>query len=288
MPAYKWPSWRVVGRRMFDSGWAFLRRAGTLILASMVLVWALLYFPAGHPEGGTYPGRIAALEGPHREERDELKRLEEGARADRRAAQRLQRRLASVGGSRLMLDDRLARLAEKEAKIKVLREVLDPVEDEVNELTARWKRQSYLGRLGRALEPVFRPLGWDWRVTVAALASFPAREVVVGTLGIVFRQGKVDSEEVGDPDSESAQGLGKALKDATWEDEPGRRLFAVPVALSLMVFFALCCQCASTLAVIRRETRSWRWPLFTFAYMTALAYLGALLVYQIGSRVGGA
>ena len=80
--------------------------------------------------------------------------------------------------------------------------------------------------------------------------------------------------------------LGKALKDATWDDDPGRKVFTVPTALSLMVFFALCCQCVSTLAVIRRETRSWRWPIFTFVYMTALAYLGALLVYQVGSLLG--
>ena len=66
-------------------------------------------------------------------------------------------------------------------------------------------------------------------------------------------------------------------------DNPSRKLFTVPTALSLMVFFALCCQCASTLAVIRRETRSWRWPLFTFTYMTVLAYVAALVVYQVGS-----
>jgi ferrous iron transport protein B len=108
--------------------------------------------------------------------------------------------------------------------------------------------------------------------------------VVVGTLGIVFQQGKVDSEEVRDAGFAEigATDLGVALKEAEWDDQPGRKLFSVPVALSLMVFFALCCQCASTLAVIRRETRSWRWPLFTFTYMTVLAYLGALGVYQVG------
>ena len=121
-----------------------------------------------------------------------------------------------------------------------------------------------------------KPLGWDWRIGMAAAASFPAREVVVGTLGIIYNLGQTDSEQIQEP-------LGEKLQEATWDDDPGRKVFTVPVALSLMVFFALCCQCASTLVVIRRETNSWRWPAFTFAYMTVLAYVGALLTYQIGS-----
>jgi ferrous iron transport protein B len=207
MPSYKWPSLRVVARRVIESGWMFVRRAGTVILACMVLVWVLMYFPAHD-----YPERIAAL---------------------------------------------------------------DKDDPEAKRLLAAWKRQSILGRVGRAIEPGVRPLGWDWRIGVAALASFPAREVIVGTLGVLFEQGEVEADD--------AEGLGEALKQARWQDDPARPLFTVPVALSLMVFFALCCQCASTLAVIRRETGTWRWPAFTFVYMTALAYVGALLVYQIGS-----
>jgi ferrous iron transport protein B len=144
-----------------------------------------------------------------------------------------------------------------------------------------------LGRAGKAIEPAVRPLGWDWRVGMAALASFPAREVVVGTLGVIYNQGKVDADEIRSSDDPGETKLGKALKDARWDDDPSRRVFTVPAALSLMVFFALCCQCASTLAVIRRETRSWSWPAFTFAYMTALAYVGALLTYQVGTLIAG-
>src|SRR5262249_58751241 len=105
------------------------------------------------------------------------------------------------------------------------------------------------------------------------VASFPAREVVVGTLGIIYNQGKVDSDAVREGEGETITRLGGAL----------REVLSVPGALSLMVFFALCCQCASTLAVIRRETRSWRWPAFTFVYMTVLAYMGAFAVYQLSS-----
>lgn len=131
-------------------------------------------------------------------------------------------------------------------------------------------QHSLFGRMGHAIEPVFKPLGWDWRISVAAIASFPAREVVVAVMGTLFNLGS-------EADGESEEFWG-ALRSATWPD--GRLVFNLPVALSLMVFFALCCQCGATLAVIRRETGTWRWPLFTFGYMTVLAYVAGVIVYQ--------
>jgi ferrous iron transport protein B len=141
-------------------------------------------------------------------------------------------------------------------------------------------RQSFLGRAGRFIEPVVRPLGWDWRIGCAAIASFPAREVVLGTLGVIYHLGDVDPGV-----EEGASELVRRLKAATW-DGTDRKVFTLPVALSLMVFFALCAQCASTLVIIGKETGSWVWPVVTFAYMTALAWLGAFAVYQIGSWLG--
>ena len=146
---YKVPSLHLVLRRMIDSGWAFLRRAGTLILASMVVVWALLYFPRGGPNHPPYDVRIAEMQ----KELDELKEEGESTGRSRRRRQ------------------------------------------EINALMAEWKQQSYLGRMGKAIEPVVRPLGWDWKIGMAALASFPAREVVIGTLGIIYSEGKQDSDE---------------------------------------------------------------------------------------------
>jgi ferrous iron transport protein B len=107
------------------------------------------------------------------------------------------------------------------------------------------------------------------------IASFPAREVVVATLGVIYNLGAEQDE--------ASSTLRDTLRNATWEGT-SRPVFNVPVALSVMVFFALCAQCVSTLVVMRRETNSWRWPVFTFVYMTTLAYLAALLVYQIGSH----
>ena len=132
---------------------------------------------------------------------------------------------------------------------------------------------SVLGRLGHAIEPAVKPLGWDWKIGVGAVASFPAREVIIATLGTIYSLG-------GDADEE---GLVGAIQQSTWPD--GSPVYTVPVALSIMVFFALCAQCVSTLLVIRRETNSWFWPLLSFSYMTILAYLGALVTYQVGSHL---
>jgi ferrous iron transport protein B len=253
MPLYKWPSWRTVLQRMLGSGWLFVRRAGTLILATMILVWALLYFPHTDAEGNDYDARAAALEDTGAKYKCDLADLE---------------RMSRERGE----------TAERTAERDRLKNQIEAVDNKQNELQRAWKSNSILGTVGRGLEPLVRPLGWDWRIGMAALASFPAREVMVGTLGIIFNQGDVDPSEVRAAGLRGDTDLGKALAR-----DPA---FTVPTALSVMVFFALCCQCASTLVVIRRETKSWRWPLFTFLYMTILAYIGALLVYQLGSCLG--
>jgi len=149
------------------------------------------------------------------------------------------------------------------------------------DIAGAYQRQSILGWLGQAIEPVVRPLGWDWRIGCAAIASFPARELVVASLGVIYNLGDADPES-----EEGASRFHAALRNAVHEgSDPPRKVFNIPVALSIMVFFALCAQCAATLAVIRRETNSWRWPLFVFGYMTALAYLGALITYQLGMLI---
>lgn len=256
MPVYKLPSFRTVVRRVTDSAWAFLRRAGTFILASMIVVWALLYFPYTNAKDQSYEQLIAQEEEKIKDAKEENEPLEKKVK------------------------DKTASAQEKERQAE-LKEVIDPVQDRINDLQAEWKSRSYLGRMGHAIEPVVKPLGWDWRIGMAALASFPAREVVVGTLGIIYSKGKVDTE-----DKDETRELGNTLKAATWDDAPEQKVFSVPTALSLMVFFALCCQCVSTLAIIRRETNSWRWPIFAFTYMTVLAYVASLAAYQIGSMIG--
>lgn len=257
LPAYRRPKMGAILRRAYDAGKAFVIRAGTIIFAAMILVWALLYFPQNDPDGRPYFQRIEAAQ---------------------EAARDAEPRLKELKSKEDPSEDEKAEL-----------ERLEALAGEPDRLNGEWKRRSILGQTGLFLEPAFRPLGWDWKLGMAALASFPAREVVVGTLGIVYDVGDVDTGAIGDEGAddeakEKAAGLATAVK-SDWAKDPIRGRYGVPVALSVMVFFALCCQCASTLAVIRRETGGWAWPLFTFTYMTALAYLGAFAVFQFGAAL---
>ena len=140
-----------------------------------------------------------------------------------------------------------------------------------NVASAAQLEQSWLGRAGKTVEPVFKPLGWDWRVSAAVIAGFPAREVVIAVLGTVYA--------VGDEADEAT--LSDRLKASKWPD--GSPVFTLPMVIGLLIFYACCLQCAATLAVIRRETNTWRWPVIAWLYMTAIGYFGAMLAFQIGT-----
>lgn len=194
LPEFRRPNLQTVLIQLYGRAKIFLYRAGTVIFAVAVVVWALAYYP--------------------------------------RATD------------------------------------IDPMLTE-NQAAAAQLEQSWLGRAGKFVEPAFEPLGWDWRVSSAVIAGFPAREVVVAVLGTVYA--------VGDQADEAS--LTERLRAATWPD--GRPVFTLPMVLGLLVFYACCLQCAATLAVIRRETNTWRWPVFAWVYMTTIGYVGALLVFQL-------
>jgi ferrous iron transport protein B len=158
-------------------------------------------------------------------------------------------------------------------------EQIAALSDEQNVLNSALLDQSFLGRFGHIIEPVVRPLGWDWKIGVGVIASFPAREVIIATLGTIYSLGP--DVEFNEDDNQKYEALQDQLRSSTWPD--GSPVFTLPVAVSIMVFFALCAQCASTLLVIRRETNSWGWAIFTFVYMTGLAYVAALICYQVGT-----
>ena len=133
---------------------------------------------------------------------------------------------------------------------------------------------SALGRFGKIIEPVFVPLGFDWRISTAIICAFPARETVVPSMGILFSLGN------GAENNELRDQLQKAKLPN------GKPLFTPWTAVGMMVFFALCAQCFSTLATVRRETGSLKWAYFMFVYMTALAYIGAFVVQLLGKALG--
>ncbi len=251
LPDYRVPSPRVVMMRVAEQCWTFLRGAGTLILAVTVIVWAAAYFPHSPEVESRVRAEFAA----------ELTLLDariETARSQGDASSR------ERGPSGVLRD---------------LEEQHDALEIAIsNRVAGAYMEQSVLGHLGKQIAPVVRPLGWDWRIGCAVIASFPAREVVIGAMGVIYN--------LGDGQGAESTTLKQKLAAERW---PGtdRPVYTIPVALSIMVFYALCAQCAATLLVIKKETGSFKWPLLTFTYMTVLAYVGALLTYQIASWLLG-
>jgi ferrous iron transport protein B len=201
LPPYRLPNFRNVSTNMFLQAWEFLKRAGTVILAISIILWALTTFPRTVQEPNT---------------------------------------LTNESSESIAL------------------------------------KNSYAGQIGHIIEPVIKPLGFDWKIGVALVASFAAREVLVSTLSIIYNVGKDENEE--------SQTLIQAVRDA--KDESGKPAWTPLTAVTLMVFFVLAMQCMSTIAVVRRETNSWSWTLFMVFYMTALAYFAAFLTYQGGKMLG--
>lgn len=138
-------------------------------------------------------------------------------------------------------------------------------------------QNSFAGRAGRLIEPVIKPLGFDWKIGIGLISSFAARETIISTLSIVYNVGESS-------DKKSSASLVDVMRNAKRAD--GSPVWTPLVALSLMIFFLLACQCMSTVAIVRRETNSWRWPLFMVGYMLVLAYVASLITFQGGRLLG--
>ncbi len=295
MPSYKLPTLRSIGIRVFTRVKAFLVRAGTIILAITIIVWALSYYPRTAGLNEHYSSRALDLSAAYDENSavlearvDEL--LEEKPEVDRLLAVELASEFERTTNPEELEATKSAfdlehpgqtDLIEQQYRLARLRlEYESALTQLANQQAGERIRGSYLGQAGRRIEPLFKPLGWDWKITVSVLAAFPAREVIIATLGTIYNLGS-------EIDQQSSSLVDK-MRNAVWEEGPdsGKPVFTIPVALSIMVFFALCCQCGATLVTIRQETNRWAYSAFTFAYMTVLAYVSAMAVYQLLISVG--
>lgn len=243
--SYKWPSLAVLYQRVWERASAFVTRAGTLIFCTAVLVWAAGYFPASHARLDTAQAEWESL---------------------------------SAELEKLMPEEDAEPAKEESAAIAEVRAKMDEQAEIINAEKSELINNSYLGMAGKAIEPAVRPLGWDWKIGIATLASFPAREVIIATLGTIY--------SLGSGEDETSDRLMDKMRSEQWPD--GRPVYSLATALSIMVFFALCAQCASTLMIVKREMNSWGWAVFSFTYMTTLAYFGAWLTYTIGHWLGWA
>jgi ferrous iron transport protein B len=235
LPPYRWPSLRVALLTIWDRGIVFLKQAGTIILLLSILIWAAMTFPQ-LPE-------------------DELRNVVNEQDMQQYAGHLIDLVVAEEIGDT---------------------EMADTAQAEIDNLHARYATEYAVGgRLGKLVEPVFEPLGFDWRIDIGVVASFAAREVVVSTLAITAGIG----EEGADDDV--------LLRDtlAAMKRPDGSPLFDLPTLLSLLVFFVLAMQCLPTQAVTKRETGSWKWAVLQFGYMTVMAYVAAMVTYQVASAV---
>ncbi|MFM7230587.1 MAG: ferrous iron transporter B, partial [bacterium] len=219
LPSYRAPSWRTILPGVRDRSLLFVRKAGTVILATSICLWFLGSYPRHTPASAPVEARLAAA-------------------------------VAAQDSTRVVEAER--------------------------DLAAVRLEHSWAGRVGRAIEPVIAPLGFDWRIGIGLITSLAAREVMVSTMATVFHLGGAD---------EGSASLREQLR-TTVDPRTGERAYSPLIGVSLMVFFVLACQCMSTVAVVRRETESWRWPLLMLVLMNSLAWLASFVVFQVGRALG--
>jgi ferrous iron transport protein B len=214
LPPYKVPIFRNVLMTMWDRSFAFLQRAGTVILSVSIVLWFLLSYPKP-PAPAAVAASTAAASAP-------------------------------VAGT-----------------------PANPAEDVAGEEAGRAVRYSVAGRVGHLLEPAIAPLGYNWKIGIGLIGAMAAREVFVSTMGTVYSVSEAD---------ETSQPLQEAMRQDRWPD--GRPVWTTATVLSLLMWFVIAMQCISTLAVVRRETNGWKWPLFMQVYLTTLAWIAAFLTYH--------
>nr|WP_092070963.1 ferrous iron transport protein B [Dendrosporobacter quercicolus]NSL48433.1 ferrous iron transport protein B [Dendrosporobacter quercicolus DSM 1736]SDM16723.1 ferrous iron transport protein B [Dendrosporobacter quercicolus] len=297
LPPYHTPTLRSILSHMWERGYLYLKKAGTIILAVSIVVWFLTNYPAEveyskdfeqlsaqaaeHFEGHVARDILAPLGIASLEDNtelsamiDDIKAVEEDFAAQAEEAGEDEVLLATLEA------DKESKLKEFEATGAALypfaQQYLEFETEKDEELAALEGEQSseklagsYAGQFGHWIEPVIRPLGFDWKIGVGLFAAFTAKEVLVSTLGTIYSLGETDETSV-------------SLKDAIMADPH----FSPLIAYSLMAFVLLYAPCLAVLAVVKRETNSWKWAIFSSAYGTALAYIVSLAIYQIGTLLG--
>jgi len=261
LPPYRLPTLRSVVMHTWERGWMYIKKAGTVILAISVILWAALTFPALSPEqAAPYEAKIAAFD-------DKLLTLEntiDALKVQLDATKNIEDAETRVSTKA----DVLARLNNTLMEAEELEEQKEKAE---HELASAETRNTFGGRFGLFVEPFFAPLGFDWRTDVALLAGVAAKEAVLSTMGTAYSIGEVDPEE--------AESLGERLaSDPGWNKT---------VALALMLFVLIYSPCFVTLVVLKNEAGGWRWLFFSMVFNTGLAYITAYIGTLIGHALWG-
>jgi ferrous iron transport protein B len=241
LPPYRTPSLKVTLKMMWNRSAQYLKKIGTVILIAAVIFWALSYFPLNMNYSRNYEAEKVQIIDNYNE------------------------KMLS-----LSVEDSSKKMQLEEKKQKELENITLAQKSEHKEL-------SYLGRVGHFIEPVIRPLGFDWRIGITILSGIPAKEIIVSSLAVLYH---VDSET-----DTGNQTLVKRLQSQTYHfgDKAGQKVFNPAVALAFMIFVLLYIPCIGTITAISREAKNWRWGLFSVLYSFSLAWLLAFAINQIGN-----
>lgn len=242
LPPYRTPTIRTILKHMWNRAEQYLRKIGGVILIASIIIWALGYFPRETGEDHRFDSEIATIN-------------------DQYSKQILQTQTSP------------------ELIEQMLSQQNDEVEQILHEKESHRQLNSYIGRLGHFIEPVMRPLGFDWKMSVALLTGVAAKEITVGTLGVLY--------QAGENADENSSSLITKIQQQTYHEGPraGQKVFTPLVAFSFMLFILIYFPCVAVVAAIRKESGDWRWAAFIVVYTTGLAYLASLAVFQIGSLI---
>lgn len=242
LPPYRTPTLRTILKHMWNRAEQYLRKIGGVILVASIIIWALGYFPRETSLDHTFDNKIATIHS------------------------RYSTAIMQTQQPQKLIDE----LKEKENN--EIREV-------INQKESNRQLNSYIGRLGHFIEPAMRPLGFDWKMSVAILTGVAAKEITIGTIGVLY--------QVGEGADENSASLITKIQQQTYHDGPkkGEKVFTPLVAFSFMLFILIYFPCVAVVAAIKKESGDWRYAAFIVVYTTTLAYLASLLVYQVGSLI---
>ena len=239
LPPYRMPTFRTTLQHMWEKGVEYLKKMGGVILVGSIIIWVMGYYPREFDKSSDYNNAVTQTEKSY------------------------DAKIINAGNDQKVVD-----------KLK---------EQKQNELTILEEGErlsnSYIGRTGHFIEPIIKPLGYDWKMGVAIVTGFAAKEVVVSTMGVLY-QADLEADE-------ESETLISSIKDQKYIEGPkkGKNVFTPLVAFGFMIFVLLYVPCVATIAAVKKESGSWKWAAFSGFYTTAVAWFAALFIYQIGSLI---
>ncbi|MDG5798745.1 ferrous iron transport protein B [Marinilabiliaceae bacterium ANBcel2] len=235
LPPYRMPTLKSTTRHMWNKGQQYVRKMGGIILIASIIIWFLGYFPRESSNQKLYKTEIEQISAQYN---SKIENSEDNA-------------------------SKAALIEQKEDEVSILK----------NRIHTEQQEESYIGRLGKGVEPIMKPLGFDWKMGVSLISGIAAKEIVISTMSVLYQSGGKEPD-----DTES---LIQNIKNDTYED--GSPVFTPVVALAFLMFTLIYFPCIAVIAAIKKESGAWRWAIYTVLYTTGLAWLVSFGVYQIGS-----